>query len=56
MICSTSAEGKEIVISRNEDIFVIKDGLELVDQVDVGCVGIRGASKVANRLTVPVRD
>lgn len=56
VICSTSANGREIVFGRNEDVVVVKNGLDLVDLVEAGCVGFKGVSQVANRLTVPVRE
>jgi WD40 repeat protein/pimeloyl-ACP methyl ester carboxylesterase len=54
VICATSSNGNEIFLARNEDVVVIKNGLDHVYQVEVGCVGLKREPKVANRLTVPV--
>lgn len=56
VICSVSSNGKEIVFGRNEDVVVVKNGIEFADQVEVGCVGFKGVSKEVNRLTVPIRE
>lgn len=56
VICSISSNGKEIVFGRNEDVVVVKNGLELADQVEVGRAGFKGVSKEAGRLAVPVRE
>lgn len=55
VICSVSSNGKEIAFARNDDVVVVKNGLEFGEQVGSDLVDFTSVSKAVSRLKVPMR-